>query len=52
MPTDDPDPQPEPETEEPEGDLDDLPRPIGRKTSYGPSSQRRFGTIPGWVERV
>ena len=25
--TADPDPQPEPETEEPEGDLDDLPRP-------------------------
>jgi hypothetical protein len=27
MPSTDPDPQPEPETEEPEGDLDDLPRP-------------------------
>jgi hypothetical protein len=31
MPTDDPDPQPEPETEEPEGDLDDLPRPAHRQ---------------------
>jgi hypothetical protein len=27
MPSTDPDPQPEPDTEEPEGDLDDLPRP-------------------------
>jgi hypothetical protein len=33
MPTNaDEDPQPEPETEEPEGDVDDLPRPalVGR----------------------
>ena len=33
MPSSDPDPQPEPETEEPEGDLDDLPRPAHQRES-------------------